>query len=64
MMEERMTELEMRYMLQQELIQQLSDVVLQQGRELDALRRQLELLRSRQNEAPGPAASEEKPPHY
>ena len=59
-----MTELEMRYTLQQELIQQLSDVVLQQGRELDALRRQLELLRSRQNEAPSPAASEEKPPHY
>ena len=64
MSEDRITELEMRYMLQQELLHELSDVVLKQGRQLDGLRRELELLRSRQQEATSPASVEEKPPHY
>ena len=62
--EERVTELEVRYTLQQELLRQLSDVVLQHGRELDALRRELDLLRSRQHDAPTPASADELPPHY
>jgi SlyX protein len=64
MSEQRMTELEMRYMVQQDLLQQLSDVVLEQGRRLDTLRRELELLRSRQSEAPSPTSADERPPHY
>lgn len=64
MSEERITELEMRYMLQQDLVRQLSDVVLQHGREIAQLRRELELLRSRQHDAPHPANQDEKPPHY
>ena len=54
----------MRYTLQQDLLRQLSDVVRQQGRELDGLRRELELLRSRQHDAPTLAGADEKPPHY
>ena len=64
MSEDRITELEMRYMLQQELLHELSDVVLKQGRQLDVLRRELELLRSRQQEATSSASAEERPPHY
>jgi uncharacterized coiled-coil protein SlyX len=64
MSEERLIELEMRYTLQQELLRQLSDVLLDQGRQLDRLRRELELLRSRQHEAPSPLAADERPPHY
>jgi|JI10StandDraft_1071094.scaffolds.fasta_scaffold87804_2 uncharacterized coiled-coil protein SlyX len=64
MSEERITELEMRYTLQQDLVRQLSDVVLQQGRELDLLRGELERLRSRQHEAPNPINLDERPPHY
>jgi uncharacterized coiled-coil protein SlyX len=78
--EERLTELELRYTLQEETLRELSDVLLSQGRELDRLRRDLELLRSRPDEAAGPAAMaaaqeleipallpallDEKPPHY
>ena len=64
MSEERLIELELRYTLQQDLLRQLSDVVLEQGRELDRLRRELELVRSRQHEAPSPFAPDERPPHY
>ncbi len=64
MSEERITELEVRYTLQQDLFHKLSDVVLQQGREIDALRRALELLRSRQSDGTSAAAADEKPPHY
>ena len=62
--DERITELELRYTLQQELLRQLSDVVLQHGRELDQLRRELERLRNRQHEAPAPFSPDERPPHY
>ena len=64
MSEERLTELEVRYTVQQDLLRQLSDVVLAQGRDLDRLRRELELLRSRQHEAPSPFTPDERPPHY
>ena len=35
MNDDRLTELELRYMVQQDLLQKLSDVVLQQGRDLE-----------------------------
>lgn len=64
MSEERITELELRYTLQQDLLQQLSDVVLRHQQELDRLRRELDLLRTSRDEAPIPLNAEEPPPHY
>ena len=60
--DERLIELELRYTEQQALLQELSDVVYRQQRELDALRAELLSLRASQpTEEPGPV---EKPPHY
>lgn len=64
MNDDRLTELELRYMVQQDLLQKLSDVVLQQGRDLDRLRREVEMLRGRMNDGPAPLPADEKPPHY
>lgn len=64
MSEERITELELRYTVQQDLLQQLSDVVLRHQQELDRLRRELELLRSSREEVPLPLNPDEPPPHY
>ena len=50
MNEDRLTELELRYMVQQDLLQKLSDVVLQQGRDIERLRRELEAMRGRMTE--------------
>ncbi|MCS6902059.1 MAG: SlyX family protein [Myxococcales bacterium] len=60
--EERLTELEIRYTHQQEVIDQLSDLVAWQGRQLDALRAELDRLR-RYAEADEPSPHE-RPPHY
>lgn len=64
MSDDRLTELEIRYMVQQDLLQKLSDVLLQQGRDLERLRREVELLRGRLNDGPAPMPADEKPPHY
>ena len=64
MSEERITELELRYTVQQDLLQQLSDVVLRHQQELDRLRRELDLLRASRDEAPLPLNPDEPPPHY
>lgn len=64
MNEDRLTELEMRYTLQQELLQQLSDVVHQHEREIDRLRREVEQLRGRVADGGVPLDPDEKPPHY
>lgn len=64
MNDERLTELELRYMVQQDLLQKLSDVVLQQGRDIERLRREVEAMRGRMNEGPPPVPANEKPPHY
>jgi SlyX protein len=61
--EERLTELEIRYTHQQDMIEQLSDLVARQGRQLDALRAELDRLRL-QAEADGPSPPNERPPHY
>lgn len=58
----RLTELELRYTEQQALLQELSEVIYGQQRELDSLRAELQQLRGRLAESDvGPG---EKPPHY
>ncbi|HSP76948.1 MAG TPA: SlyX family protein [Myxococcaceae bacterium] len=58
-------ELELRYMQQQELLQQLSDVLYAQQRELDTLRAEVEYLKKKVEGEPGlvDARQQEKPPH-
>lgn len=64
MNDDRLTELELRYMVQHDLLQKLSDVVLQQGRDLERLRREVEALRGRMSEGPALMPADERPPHY
>jgi uncharacterized coiled-coil protein SlyX len=63
-MEERLKELEIRYAMQQDLVQQLSDVVARHDRELAKLRTELGELRARRAEDPLPFDPDESPPHY
>jgi SlyX protein len=60
---ERLTELEIRYTHQQELLEQLSDVIAQQGLEIASLRAALGALQ-RQADAAGLTPPNEPPPHY
>ncbi len=62
----RIAELELRYMQQQELLQQLSDVLYTQQRELDTLRAEVAQLKRKLEGEPGlvDALQQEKPPHY
>lgn len=64
--ESRFVELELRYMQQYELLQELSDVVYAQRRELDGMRAELDLLKKKLADEPGlvDARQQEKPPHY
>jgi SlyX protein len=64
--ESRIVELELRYMQQQELLQQLNEVMYAQQRELDALRAEVESLKKKLEGEPGlvDARQQEKPPHY
>jgi SlyX protein len=64
--ESRLVELELRYMQQQELLQQLSDALYSQQRELDAVKAELELLKKKLQDEPGlvDARQQERPPHY
>ncbi|MBM7112210.1 SlyX family protein [Archangium primigenium] len=64
--EPRIVELELRYMQQQELLQELSGVLYEQRRELDTLRAELELLKKKLADEPGlvDARQQERPPHY
>jgi SlyX protein len=64
--ESRIVELELRYMQQQELLQQLNDVLYAQQRELEALRAEVEFLKKKLEDEPGlvDARQQEKPPHY
>lgn len=66
--EQRLIELEIRYAHQDAALNELSDLVYRQGRQLDALHRQVDDLR-RQLRAMAPsniatAAEETPPPHY
>ena len=64
--ESRIVELELRYMQQQELLQELNDVLYAQRRELDALKAEVDLLKKKLEVEPGlvDAQRQEKPPHY
>lgn len=65
---ERLDELEARYTLQQEQIEQLSQVVWEQQRSLDALLAEVRRLRERLQglggSSPLAGPADEKPPHY
>lgn len=67
-MQERLTDLESRFAFQEQAIQELSDVVARQQREIDTLVRELEMLREYvRNITPSMVASEAEetpPPHY
>ncbi|MET0405916.1 MAG: SlyX family protein [Cystobacter sp.] len=64
--EPRIVELELRYMQQQELLQELSEVLYEQGRELEALRTEVLRMKKKLEGEPGlvDARQQEKPPHY
>ncbi|MDY7230321.1 SlyX family protein [Hyalangium rubrum] len=64
--ESRLIELELRYMQQSELLQQLSDALYTQQRTLDALKAEVELLKRKLEGEPGlvDARQQERPPHY
>lgn len=64
--EARIIELELRYMQQAELLQQLSDVLYAQQQELDALRAEVDHLKRKLEGEPGlvDAKQQERPPHY
>lgn len=64
---DRVTELELRFTEQQHLLEELSDVVFRQQRELDAVKAELSMMKRKMDALEpgvidgGPA---EKPPHY
>jgi SlyX protein len=62
----RLTELEIRFTQQQELLQELSEVLYAQQRELDALRLEVGALKKKLEGDPGlvDARQQERPPHY
>lgn len=65
-LEARVTELEIRYTEQQQLVQELSDVVYAQQKTIDLLSAELALLKKKLEAEPGlvDANLQEKPPHY
>lgn len=67
-MEERITELETRYMLQERTIQELMDAVYRQQQQIDRLGREMGMVREQLQVAlPSLVVSpedEEPPPHY
>lgn len=64
--ESRLVDLELRYMEQQELVQQLSEVLYAQQRELDLLKAEVAFLKKKLESEPGlvDARQQERPPHY
>jgi SlyX protein len=67
-MEERINELELRYMQQEATIQELNDIVCRQDRTLDLLRRDFAALKEQflviSPSVTRDADQEEPPPHY
>jgi SlyX protein len=64
--ESRFIELELRYMQQAELLQQLSDALYAQQQELGALKGEVDLLKRKLEGDPGlvDAKQQDRPPHY
>jgi len=64
-MEERLREMEIKVTYQERLLEELNQVVIEQGKELDGLRRRVELLTDRVKAATPPEeVPDEPPPHY
>ena len=64
-MESRIVELEVRFMHQERLLEELSAVLLDQGRSLERLRVEVTALRARVASGPEEQAPDiERPPHY
>jgi SlyX protein len=64
-MESRIVELEVRFMHQERLLEELSAVLLDQGRSLERLRAEVTALRARVASGPEEQAPDnERPPHY
>ena len=65
-MDDRLNELELRYTEQQSLLQELSDVLYRQQREIDALTGEVARLKAKISSFGEPAniGPAEKPPHY
>ena len=65
-LEPRIIELEIRYTQQQATLQELSEVLISQQRELDLLRREVSVLQSKLQGDPGvvDATQKDLPPHY
>lgn len=64
--EQRLNELELRYLEQQDLVQSLNEVIYAQQRKIDILASEIQLLKKRLQGEPGlvDANADEKPPHY
>lgn len=64
--EKRIAELEIRYMQQQELLQELSDVLYDQQKVIAGLKAEVEALKQKLAGDPGlvDARQQERPPHY
>lgn len=64
--DDRLTELELRYTEQQHLLEELSSVLRAQQQALDILEARLSLLQKRVESDPGitDAHAQERPPHY
>jgi len=60
-LEARVTELELRYMQQEDLLQQLSDLVRDQQ---DAIERLVRVVKAYESELEGSLPPNERPPHY
>ena len=60
----RLVEVELRFMKLERFTQELSDVVAQQGRTIDALTLETRRLRERLSKEDGEHIESEKPPHY
>jgi SlyX protein len=62
-MDRRIQELEIRYMHQQRMLEELNQVVIEQGRAIDRLVGELSELRAMQPDDDAPP-TDEPPPHY
>jgi len=63
-LESRVVDLELRFMKLERFAQELSDVVADQRRQIDALTLETKRLRDRLSQEEGEEPSNERPPHY
>jgi uncharacterized coiled-coil protein SlyX len=63
-LESRLMDVELRFMTLERFAHELSDVVAQQGRAIDALTLEIKRLRALSSEEEAQAQGPERPPHY